>query len=172
MKPERKAALDNIGFIWQVRDSFSESLKQLTAHLAATDGVYPKIGSKDVDEKQLANWVGTQRRRLPTMYPERKDALDSIGFVWKPKKGPSSTKENSAARAIEADKAIDGSAHASGDAAQAGVSAALQTKEGNSPVAEGKPNMFVQPLEDMSMAAVMGRLVVTKGDAARDRPTA
>ncbi len=38
-------------------------------------------------------------------------------------------------------------------------------------LAQDMPNMFIQPMEDMSMAAVMGRLSPKNQSALRDRPT-
>lgn len=83
---ERKAKLDSIGFAWYVKpdrdDVWNSMFEKLQAYQRDHgDCLVPQLYSKDTT---LGNWVTTQRsnNKANFLTPERKEKLDSIGFVW------------------------------------------------------------------------------------------
>ncbi len=84
LSTDRKAKLDDIGFIWDpFAEDFMRGLNQLAAFKARTGHcrVHPKHKE---DGFNLGAWVGTQRRNRDTVTVDRKAKLDAIGFIWDP----------------------------------------------------------------------------------------
>jgi hypothetical protein len=80
---ERFRRLDEIGFVWDLRDAQWEEM------FATLVGYKEKYGYYNVpkgwpENPKLANWVTTQRRRRKAnrLSKERIRRLDKIGFVW------------------------------------------------------------------------------------------
>ena len=85
---ERKAKLDSIGFVWEVRpdpdNQWNEMFEKLKAYKREHgDCLVPQRYNKD---RALGLWVTRQRteRKANRLTAERKAKLDSIGFVWEP----------------------------------------------------------------------------------------
>jgi hypothetical protein len=82
LTPERAAALDALGVIWDVDDAEWEAHRvQLATYAAANGGVTTGLSATNI----LARWVRTQRewREMGRLKQERVDKLDAMGFVWR-----------------------------------------------------------------------------------------
>jgi hypothetical protein len=90
LHPDRKAKLDSIGFIWDVKSSSSSlSSRQEWNDMFVKLEEYKRtfgdcLVPSRYDDKTLANWVRTQRthchaNKLPM---DQRTKLDSIGFAW------------------------------------------------------------------------------------------
>jgi hypothetical protein len=79
---ERKKRLDEIGFVWDPRDSdWEEGLSALKTFMAREG--HCRVRTKHVEGSfKLGTWVDTQRQKKDKMPVERKRRLDDIGFVW------------------------------------------------------------------------------------------
>jgi hypothetical protein len=82
MSSDRKARLDEIGFIWEMVDTWPDKFQDLVQWLSKNDGKYPSYSSKDSKEKTLHYWVCNQRTNKNKMPVDRKVKLDKIGFIW------------------------------------------------------------------------------------------
>jgi hypothetical protein len=88
--PERKQKLDELGFIWDVKEYYwNQGYKHLKQYVKDNGDTLVNKSYK-IDGFKLGQWVGSQRRektnnRVP---PERIQKLDELGFAWKVKKGP------------------------------------------------------------------------------------
>ena len=78
---DRIEQLNSIGFVWNPLDAqwmdMYERLVEYKNQYKSTS--VPQSYKAD---PQLASWVSTQRKRYNTLTVERKDQLNSIGFVW------------------------------------------------------------------------------------------
>ena len=84
ISPERKQQLDDIGFVWDVRDDkWAEGFSKLL-QFKETEGHCRVPTSLKIDGFNLGQWVGNQRARKDSISPERKQRLDDIGFIWNP----------------------------------------------------------------------------------------
>lgn len=81
---ERAKRLDEIGFSWSLTESIDWD--EMFARLVEFKRVigHCNVPQKKGVNKRLGKWVNTQRTHNTrgTMLPERKQELDSIGFVW------------------------------------------------------------------------------------------
>jgi Helicase associated domain len=86
LAPERKARLNELGFMWSRRDwLWEKEFAALKAFKAHTGHCYVPALHVEGDLK-LGYWVSTQRRKKNIMSKEHKQRLNKIGFVWRPKK--------------------------------------------------------------------------------------
>jgi len=83
MYDERREKLDSVGFVWNVHDDqWEEMFARLQAYkLKHGDCLVPREWK---DDRKLGHWVMSQRGRMMdgVMYNERREKLDSVGFVW------------------------------------------------------------------------------------------
>jgi hypothetical protein len=83
---ERKARLNELGFIWSRPDWLWEkgfaALKAFEAREAHC--LVPALHIEG--DLNLGHWVSTQRRKKNKMSDERKQRLNRIGFVWRARK--------------------------------------------------------------------------------------
>ena len=83
MLPERKAALDELGFEWDPRETdWAEGYRSLLAYREREGHCRVPHQFRDGDGFKLGYWVATQRFRRDKMPPERQVALDALGFDW------------------------------------------------------------------------------------------
>ncbi len=87
--------LESIGIVWdgkkQREDNWDENFKRLKQFKNKNPNSWPSWYSKDRNERSLAIWCHFNRtwyrgtRRGLSKYPkERRQNLDSIGFIWNP----------------------------------------------------------------------------------------
>ena len=82
ISPERKQQLDDIGFVWNVRDDkWAEGFSKLLRFKDIEGHCRVPISFK-IDGFNLGQWVGNKRARKDSMSPERRKKLDDIGFIW------------------------------------------------------------------------------------------
>ncbi|MDA0799733.1 MAG: Helicase associated domain protein, partial [Chloroflexi bacterium] len=83
MPPERKAALDELGFEWTpLGAAWTEGYRRLVA-FKESEGHCRVAGEfRTEDGFRLGQWVSTQRLKQDTMPPERKADLNALGFDW------------------------------------------------------------------------------------------
>jgi len=78
--------LDDLGFVWDpIGESWDEMFRRLLAYKQERgDCQVPQ----NYSDKQLANWVGVQRKVKKTgrLDPARVQRLEELGFVWKARK--------------------------------------------------------------------------------------
>lgn len=85
MSLEKKQKLDNVGFIWIVRNkhNWTTMFESLLAYKL-------KYGNcrvpRSYEDKKLVNWVKRHRSCKNSISPEKKRQLDDIGFIWVVKK--------------------------------------------------------------------------------------
>ena len=85
MTEERKKRLNCIGFTWKVREAYIiVSWEVRFEQLVEYKRVYGNcnVPQRYKANKQLGEWVGTQRKST-SMSEERRKRLNSIGFTWK-----------------------------------------------------------------------------------------
>ena len=87
LSDERKQRLDGIGFVWDPFEAqwnlYFEALKAYQQEYG--DYLVPAIYKTPTGLK-LGRWMRTQRRYINELSDDRKQRLDSIGFVWRVKK--------------------------------------------------------------------------------------
>eukprot|EP00438_Fugacium_kawagutii_P017900 Skav201917 [mRNA] locus=scaffold3992:189213:192371:+ [translate_table: standard] len=88
LNPERKHRLDQIGFVWRVRDKakvWEETFQELQAYRAEHGNVLVPQGHRTKHGYGLGLWVSRQRVawHQGRLNPEKKHRLDQIGFVWR-----------------------------------------------------------------------------------------
>jgi hypothetical protein len=91
LEPDRHAALDRLGFIWDPRsDEWMRYFASLSKYLKQ-HGRMPGIHEEYPPGTKLGSWVKGQkdRHKKGLVSPERKRLLDDIGFMW-----PSSAPRN------------------------------------------------------------------------------
>ena len=82
LSPERNRRLESIGFIW---DPFAAAWEEGFAALMQfqkREGHCLVPRKHKEGEFQLGIWVHTQRKAKDTISPERRQKLESIGFIW------------------------------------------------------------------------------------------
>ena len=81
---ERKARLNELGFIWSRPDWLWEKGFATLKAFEAREGhcLVPALHIEG--EHKLGYWVSTQRRKKNKMSDERKQRLNRIGFIWRP----------------------------------------------------------------------------------------
>ncbi len=84
LSPERRRRLDELGFVWDVRElQWEEGFAQLRAYRESNSDCQVPQSFKTGDGYRLGQWVGVQRTKKDTMSRERRRRLDELGFVWK-----------------------------------------------------------------------------------------
>ncbi len=84
--PKRIEALESIDFFRRFSDKrWFENFDKLNSFLHKNKGSYPRQRSNNPEEKQLANWVATQRAyyNQGMLSKDKIDKLNSINFVWR-----------------------------------------------------------------------------------------
>jgi predicted secreted Zn-dependent protease len=84
MPADRKARLDELGFVWDVFDTqWEEGFAQLQTFVR--EHGHCRIPQKHVtaDGHRLGSWVSNQRAAEDSMSADRKARLDALGFVWR-----------------------------------------------------------------------------------------
>jgi superfamily II DNA or RNA helicase len=79
---ERKQRLHAIGFVWDVRHSQWEEGFTALSQFKAREGHCLCSGNHVEGTFKLGGWVDRQRARSDKMLTERRQRLDSIGFIW------------------------------------------------------------------------------------------
>lgn len=83
---ERKARLNELGFIWSRRDWLWEKGFAALEAFESREG-HCLVPALHIEEKhKLGYWVSTQRRKKNRMSNEHKQRLNKIAFVWQPRK--------------------------------------------------------------------------------------
>jgi hypothetical protein len=86
--PDRKAKLDEIGFVWQGSidndQRWNDMFARMKAYRKKNGHCRVLIGGPNIQDRQLSQWVQYQRscHKKGTLRPDRKAKLDEIGFVW------------------------------------------------------------------------------------------
>jgi Helicase associated domain len=84
MPAERKHRLDAIGFVWDTLESgWEEGFAALTTFKTREGHCSVPRGFVE-DTFKLGGWVSEQRQKKDMMSTERRQRLDTIGFVWDP----------------------------------------------------------------------------------------
>ena len=86
MLPDRRQRLDALGFVW---DPFAalweegfrslELFRQREGHC-----LVPNRYRDPASDFRLGQWVGAQRNKRNSLSPDRRQRLDTLGFVWDP----------------------------------------------------------------------------------------
>jgi superfamily II DNA or RNA helicase len=81
---ERRAALESMGFDWGLdrEDKWRQNFLKYKEFVAKNGGRQPSQNTGTEEEKRIAKWASNQRNDTE-LTAERKDALNSIDFVWK-----------------------------------------------------------------------------------------
>jgi hypothetical protein len=83
MPAERKARLDELGFVWdQHAAKWEEGLQHLQAFVKEQGHCRVSRRHMCADGYRLGQWVAEQRLNQISMPLERKAQLDALGFVW------------------------------------------------------------------------------------------
>jgi len=85
LSPERVAALDALGFVWdQLQQEFERGLAELTTYVEQNGHARVPAGYKTPTDFNLGNWCGSRRkdRKDGRLTAERSAALDALGFSW------------------------------------------------------------------------------------------
>ena len=86
MREERRKRLDSIGFVWKLRATpisfpWEVRFKQLVEYKRVHGNC--NVPQPYKEKPALGTWVDTQRSRKETMIENRRNQLNSIGFVWR-----------------------------------------------------------------------------------------
>jgi superfamily II DNA or RNA helicase len=80
---DRRKDLEAMGFLWDLNDEDWESgFQHLMQYQTENGNSLVPSTFKSADGYRLGSWVNTQRTTGPSMSPDRKGRLDSLGFVW------------------------------------------------------------------------------------------
>jgi DNA-binding TFAR19-related protein (PDSD5 family) len=83
MSPERKQRLEDVGFVWDPNaEAWEEGFSKLL-QFKETEGHYRVPRGFTLDGFNFGSWVSTQRKTKDSMFPERKQRLEDVGF-WDP----------------------------------------------------------------------------------------
>ena len=83
LPPDRKALLDELGFVWEPRDARWETMFAELKLYKEAHGLC-NVPSEWVENPKLGSWVSTQRQfeRRGKLSPARRARLDALGFTW------------------------------------------------------------------------------------------
>ena len=89
MSVEIRNKLVSIGFVWRLTEHAIVDWEVRFQQLVEYKRVHGKcnVPREYNANPQLGNWVSTQRTKKETMSEKRRKRLDSIGFVWRLKRG-------------------------------------------------------------------------------------
>ena len=87
LRTDRKARLDELGFIWDAREAAWEAMFDELKRYKEEHGdcnVRTGTGYKEHPQPKLAAWVAKQRKlqKEGRLRADRKARLDELGFVW------------------------------------------------------------------------------------------
>ncbi|CAB9526237.1 helicase [Seminavis robusta] len=87
LRPDRKAKLDEIGFVWDISEYFWDTQYDALVKYKERHGD-TRVPRDNPENKELGFWVGKQRQKKKNdvLRPDRKERLDGIGFVWDSRK--------------------------------------------------------------------------------------
>ncbi|CAB9511620.1 helicase [Seminavis robusta] len=82
-RPDRKAKLEDLGFIWDPYEHFWEAQYDALVKCKEKHGD-TRVPRDDPENKELGFWVNEQRRQKKngSLLSHRKAKLDELGFVW------------------------------------------------------------------------------------------
>jgi superfamily II DNA or RNA helicase len=79
---ERIQRLDEIGFIWDLKDSIWELKYQKLKKYVSREGHCRPLRNYKEDGVNLRVWIAHQRKTVNQLSPERKKRLDELGMIW------------------------------------------------------------------------------------------
>jgi len=83
LKPEQKAQLDTLGFIWDIIDAqWNDGFEEFKNYVKEFDSVLVPAQYKTKQGYTLGRWVGNQRGNKNSLNLERKNLLENLGFAW------------------------------------------------------------------------------------------
>ena len=83
LSPERRRRLDELGFVWDVREQkWEEGFTHLRSYRESNSNCLVPFDFNTEDGYRLGAWINIQRTKKATMSPERRRRLDELGFVW------------------------------------------------------------------------------------------
>jgi Fe2+ transport system protein FeoA len=83
ISPERKARLDELGFIWDaLTHKWEEGYQHLEAYVSERGDCKVTLRHRSADGFRVGVWVNKQRQKRNKLSPERKARLDALGFIW------------------------------------------------------------------------------------------
>jgi Fe2+ transport system protein FeoA len=81
---ERQRRLDELGFVWNVREQrWEEGFTRLQTYRETNNDCQVPQSFKTGDGYRLGQWVSVQRTKKDTLSRERQRRLDELGFLWK-----------------------------------------------------------------------------------------
>jgi hypothetical protein len=85
LSPDRRQRLDALGFAWDVLAlQWEEGFDHLARYRKHNGHCLVPVSDRDpVTHYRLGAWVNRQRTNQKTLSPERRQRLDTLGFVWK-----------------------------------------------------------------------------------------
>ncbi len=84
LSPERRRRLDELGFLWNVREQrWEEGFTRLQTYRESNNDCRVPHRFKTENGHRLGSWVISQRACQDGLSPERRRRLDELGFVWK-----------------------------------------------------------------------------------------
>ena len=84
---EKIKLLGSLGFVGNILDWQWDQGYQAQQDYWAREKHYAVPAKFQENGFKLGVWVGTQRTKAEQMTPERKQKLDSLGFIWDASKG-------------------------------------------------------------------------------------
>jgi superfamily II DNA or RNA helicase len=82
LRPELKAQLDLLGFVWDARTTIDELKFKALESFVKREGHARVPVSWTEDGVNLGHWVGSRRKNRATLSPAVISRLDRLGFVW------------------------------------------------------------------------------------------
>ncbi len=83
MSPERRRRLDELGFVWDVRDQrWEEGFTRLQAYIESNSNCLVPFEFNTADGYRLGAWINIQRVKKDTLADVRRRRLNKLGFVW------------------------------------------------------------------------------------------
>lgn len=89
LSSERKSRLEGLGFVWDTRETYWEQMFAALVDFKEQHG-HCNVPAKWDQNPKLGTWVTAQRSNRTSLSDERKERLNTQGFIWKPQKGPRS----------------------------------------------------------------------------------
>ncbi len=87
LSPERRRRLDELGFVWNVRERhWEEGFTRLQTYRKTNNDCRVPQSFKTEDGYRLGSWAQNQRNGRNALSPERRRRLDELGFVRDPLK--------------------------------------------------------------------------------------
>ena len=81
--PERRRRLDELGFVWNVREQqWDEAFTHLQRYRETNNDCLVPQSFTTEDGYKLGKWVSVQRTKKDNLSDVRRHRLDELGFVW------------------------------------------------------------------------------------------